>query len=146
MNWLWFLMRNYIRHPSDIPIEFMVESQADSRPNHLRDVSFGGLSFQSDHELVKDTPIHIRIDTVKPPFEADGVVVWCRPYDRQFLIGIEFTHKEDVFLARMVEQVCHIEHYRNEILQKEGRELTSQEAAREWISKFAEIFPNPELG
>ncbi|MDH5408095.1 MAG: PilZ domain-containing protein [Gammaproteobacteria bacterium] len=139
-------MRSFIRHPSDIPIEYMVENQHDSQPDKLRDVSFGGLSFQTDHALAVDTPIHIRIDTVKPPFEADGVVVWCQPSGQRFLIGIEFTHKEDVFLARMVEQVCHIEQYRKEVLLNEGRELTSQEAAREWIHKYAEIFPNPEQG
>ena len=41
----------------------------------------------------------------------------------------------------MIEQVCHIEHYRKEVMLREGRELSAQEAAREWISKYAGDFP-----
>lgn len=137
-------MRNYIRHPSDIPIEFMVENDSGGTPESLRDVSFGGLSFQSSEELASGSFVHIRIDTVHPPFEADGIVVWCQADGGLYTIGMEFTHKEDVFLARMVEQICHIEHYKKVVQESDGRKLTSQEAAIEWISKFAELFPNPE--
>lgn len=136
-------MRNYIRHPSDIPIELVIGEHAPTRPETLRDVSFGGLSFQSSEILEIGAFVHIRIDTVQPPFEADGVVVWCRPGPDRYTIGMEFNNKEDVFLARMVEQICHIEHYKKEVKDNEGRKLTSQEAAMEWISKYAEIFPNP---
>ena len=44
-------------------------------------------------------------------------------------------------LLRMVEQICHIEHYRNELLQTEGREISSEVAAKEWIEKYAHTFP-----
>jgi hypothetical protein len=42
---------------------------------------------------------------------------------------------------RMCEQVCHIENYRNEVKAAEGRELTPEQAAVEWVSKFAARFP-----
>jgi hypothetical protein len=41
----------------------------------------------------------------------------------------------------MVEQVCHIEQYKADVLKKEGRELTGEEAAKEWILKYAKDFP-----
>ena len=41
----------------------------------------------------------------------------------------------------MVEQLCHIEHYRNEVNRKEGRDISSEEAATEWIAQFADKFP-----
>ena len=41
----------------------------------------------------------------------------------------------------MIEQICHIEHYRHEIEQVEGRKLNSEEAAREWIQRYASEFP-----
>ncbi len=47
-------------------------------------------------------------------------------------------------MARMVEQICHIEQYKNEILKAEGRQLDSKQAALEWIQKFASEFPNPD--
>ncbi|MDH5178342.1 MAG: PilZ domain-containing protein [Gammaproteobacteria bacterium] len=139
-------MRSFIRHPSDIPIEYLIEDQPMTGSEPLHDISFGGLSFQSATNLEKGTLVHIRIDTVQPAFEADGVVAWCREEKNHYMVGMEFVNKEDVFLARMVEQICHIEHYKKTVRRNEGRNLTSQEAAAEWIGKFAEIFPNPEPG
>ena len=44
------------------------------------------------------------------------------PRRRELLrqIGIEFEKSRDVFRLRMIEQICHIEHYRKEILLQEG--------------------------
>jgi hypothetical protein len=42
---------------------------------------------------------------------------------------------------RMVEQVCHIEQYKKELFEDEGRALTGEQAAMEWIKRFAEGFP-----
>ncbi len=136
-------MRNYIRHPSDIPIQFVEGEQQAPVSHAMNNVGYGGLSFNSDKPLAKGTQLHICINTVDPVFEADGIVVWCKQEGNDFVIGMEFTNKEDIFLARMVEQVCHIEHYKKEIFEKEGRKLTSKQAANEWISKYARVFPNP---
>lgn len=135
-------MRNYIRHPSDIPIQYVEDEQKVPVSHIMNDVSYGGLSFNSDKPLTEGMQLHICIDTVTPVFEAEGVVVWCQPEGDEFVIGMEFANKEDIFLARMVEQICHIEHYKKEILIKEGRKLTSKQAASEWISKFARMFPS----
>ena len=43
----------------------------------------------------------------------------------------------------MVEQVCNIENYRRDVEQREGRKLTTEEAAKEWIKRDASSFPNP---
>ena len=45
----------------------------------------------------------------------------------------------------MVQQVCAVEHYRQEELQK-GRVLNSQQAASEWIAKYAGRFPDGAAG
>lgn len=136
-------MRNYIRHPSDIPIQYVEDSQHGPVSLAMNDVGYGGLSFNSSKSFTEGTQLHICIDTVTPVFEAEGVVVWCKREGDEFVIGMEFANKEDIFLARMVEQICHIEHYKKEMLVKEGRRLTSKQAASEWISKFARMFPNP---
>lgn len=86
----------------------------------------------------------VRISISKPEFEAQGTVSWCMPQDDEYLIGLEFLKQDDAFLARMVEQVCHIEQYKNEILKTEGRQMNSKQAALEWIQKFASKFPNPD--
>jgi Tfp pilus assembly protein PilZ len=135
-------MRNYLRHPSDIPIQYVEDDQPGVVSHAMNDVGYGGLSFNSSKPLSRGMQLHICIDTVTPVFETEGVVVWCKPEGAEFVIGMEFTNKEDVFQARMVEQICHIEHYKKEMLVTEGRKLTSKQAASEWISKFAKLFPS----
>jgi hypothetical protein len=38
----------------------------------------------------------------------------------------------------MVEQICHIEHYRRAVRESQSRTLSSQEAAIEWIECYAD--------
>ena len=134
-------MRSYIRHPSDIPIEFRPEPVAASETHRLCDVSCGGLSFTSETPIEPESLVTVRIACVEPAFEVRCRVGWCRRQQGQYLIGVEFLHRQDEFRARMVEQICHIEHYKREVLEREGRVLTGEQAAREWIRKYAKDFP-----
>ncbi|MEX1199074.1 MAG: PilZ domain-containing protein [Pseudohongiellaceae bacterium] len=136
-------MRRYIRHPSDIPISFSVGSASDSaEAPRLRNVGLGGLCFSSDIPWQSGAPIHIEIPVSDEDFVADGVVVWCRKEGGRYCVGVDFRDQSTQFSIRMVEQLCHIEHYRAEVLRAEGRALTSEEAAKEWIKKYAANFPD----
>jgi Tfp pilus assembly protein PilZ len=138
-------MRRYIRHPSGVPIKFSVANthgEDDSfRAFALRDVSEGGLCFCSQHPIAPGSTITIEIPIESPPFEAKGQVAWCRPEGNGYAVGVQFNDDFTRFSVRMVEQVCYIERYRAEVLDKEGRELTSDEAAQEWVERFAGEFP-----
>ncbi len=138
-------MRRYIRHPSGVPIKFSVantQGEDDSyRAFALRDVSEGGLCFCSQHPIVPGSSITIEIPIESPPFEARGQVAWCRPEGSAYAVGVQFNDEFTRFSVRMVEQVCYIERYRAEVRDKEGRELTSDEAAREWVERYAGEFP-----
>lgn len=134
-------MRKYIRHPSDIPIEVENQNVNSHVTESLVNVSLGGLSFQSQEKQELGKLIRIKISLVDPPFETTGKVVWCRPNDGDYEIGVKLLDINDAYRARMVEQVCHIEHYKRQVLEKEGRALTGQEAAMEWIRKYANSFP-----
>jgi c-di-GMP-binding flagellar brake protein YcgR len=136
-------MRDYIRHPSDIPIEVKAEQTGAGEMRRMHDISKGGLSFTSGTALPEGSIVRIRINLVKPEFEAPGRVVWCRGDQDAFVVGLEFLDQVDMFKARMVEQICHIEHYRKTVLENEGRVLSNQEAALEWIGKHAQDFPDP---
>ena len=136
--------RAYIRHPADIPIE-VAAAGAPARPiRHTHNVSMGGLAFESDAAFLPDSIVMIRIRSVRPVFETRARVVWCSVGTRAYELGVEFLDPEDAFRARMVEQVCHIEEYREEVRRTEGRELTAEEAAVEWISKNAGRFPGAD--
>ena len=140
-------MRAYIRHPSDVPIELLALNPSAPAfglvpTNSVQDVSLGGLSFNSPEPLPVGAKIKIRISVVSPPFEAEAQVVWSVPRPDRYETGVEFISSEDAYTARMVEQICHIEHYRIWVKEVEGRDLDSEHAAMEWISKYAEDFPN----
>ena len=105
----------------------------------LKDISVGGLCFKSTVPLSKGSRIRVRIPIEDPPFEAEAVVAWCRKED-DYCIGVKFVDESTEFSLRMVEQACYIKHYLYEA-EKAGRQLTSDEAAHEWIIKYAAVFP-----
>tara|TARA_R110002096_G_scaffold71973_3_gene171623 strand:+ start:599 stop:1036 length:438 start_codon:yes stop_codon:yes gene_type:complete len=138
-------IRKYIRHPSDVPIqvasewtEYNIDESADDT---LSNVGLGGLSFISRSALETGQRVRVCIPILDQENYIVGNVVWCEKSAKGFEIGLKFESSEDVFRLRMVEQICHIEHYRKEVARNEGRELTTQQAASEWISRFASDFP-----
>jgi PilZ domain-containing protein len=136
-------LREYIRHPASVPVE-LIELEGDTRvgTTTLNNVSFGGVCCISSSPIEKGCSVKMKVDCVDPDFELNGVVVWCRPKGAEYEVGVEFlVSKDKMYLLRMIEQVCHIEHYRNEVLHNEGRMLTSEDAASEWIEKYADSFP-----
>ena len=135
-------VRNFIRHPASIPIEVRRAEHAQPDGDELRDVSHGGLCFHSERELAPGTRVEIAIGLVQPPFQAPAAVVWCRSEVEGYMAGAAFLGAQDAYRARMVEQICHIEHYRSTVLAQEGRKLTSHEAALEWIARYANEFPD----
>ena len=144
------IMRHYIRHPADIPIEVIAERSSNVLSDNtkrqlkvekLENVSFGGLMFQSSIPYVQNKIITVRISSITPRFEASASVSWCRKSGRSYMVGLEFTDKDTEFNIRMVEQVCHIMHYRKKVLETEGRALDKDEAAKEWIERYASKFP-----
>ncbi|MOA51515.1 hypothetical protein D3C78_1746750 [compost metagenome] len=46
-----------------------------------------------------------------------------------------------MFRARMVEQICHIEHYRRKQERELGAPLPAERTALEWIAQHAANFP-----
>ncbi len=137
-------IRKYIRHPSDVPIQVMldlVEDAGDGSDDTLTNVSLGGLSFISAQAIEAGQKVSVCIPILQQDNYLAGTVVWCEKSKKGYEIGLEFEGKKDVFRLRMIEQICHIEHYRKEIKIVEGRELNSEEAAKEWISRYADDFP-----
>lgn len=134
-------MRKFIRHPAGVPIEIVAEKNLNSHSSNLTTVSFGGLSCIVCKVYELDKFVTIRIPIVDPVYQTKGKVIWCSNKEGAYEIGIQFVDAYDAFQCRMIEQICHIEQYRKDMEKKEGRMLSSQEAASEWILKYAAKFP-----
>ncbi|MGH1461593.1 MAG: PilZ domain-containing protein [Neptuniibacter sp.] len=135
--------RRFIRHPAIIPIQLDYSSHAGIADQHsgiTRDVSAGGLSCHSDKLLSPGEFVEVEISLEEPPFKTIGHVIWCTRDNGGYLIGIGFSDMATAYAIRMVEQVCHIEEYRQKVMSEQGRELNSEEAAVEWISQHAAEF------
>jgi len=141
MNTAKKLMRSYIRHPSDIPLEYKLDSIDDSAILNLNNVSYGGVSFNSEAPINVGSIIQLKILFVQPEFVSKCQVSWCQMEGEYYVIGAMFLEQNDAYMARMVEQICHIEHYKNEVKRRDGRDISGEQAANEWISKFASNFP-----
>ena len=138
-------IRKFIRHPADVPIQVMldwVEDENDETVDQtITNVSLGGLAFMSQQPLEVLERVRVCIPLLQQDNQLVGNVVWCEKSGKGYEVGIEFEKSRDVFRLRMIEQICHIEHYRKEVERLEGRALSAQEAAGEWISKYAGDFP-----
>lgn len=127
--------------PIQVNLDWADDEDDETTDQTITNVSLGGLAFLSHKPLEILQRVRISIPLLQQENYLVGNVVWCEKSDTGYEIGIEFEHSRDVFRLRMIEQICHIEEYRKEVAQQEGRKLSSQEAAKEWISKFAGDFP-----
>jgi len=133
--------RKFIRHPVDVAIHISPQSADVLEDISMSDIGEGGISFYTNVIFEQGSALSIKIPHVRPPFEALCVVCWQKDKGKKFEVGVHFIDEDSRFRARMVEQVCHIEDYRRKAIE-EGRSLSSQEAAIEWIGKFATDFGN----
>jgi len=111
---------------------------------NLDNVSLGGLAFKSSQAIPNGQSVKISFPLLNEKHSLSGQVVWNKKTGNGFEVGLKFDDPDEIFRLRMIEQICHIEHYRTEVERQDGRYLTSEEAAREWISLYAAEFPGLE--
>jgi hypothetical protein len=124
----------------------VVESLNEPQQEHtvtagtMTNISAGGLVFELLHPVEVGARLTISMQQVWPGYTARGTVAWCRQVNDGYEAGIQFNETTEAFKARMVAQFCQIEDYRRDMAESEGRLLSSEEAAREWIVQYAEEF------
>ncbi|OGT19750.1 MAG: hypothetical protein A2V90_00185 [Gammaproteobacteria bacterium RBG_16_57_12] len=136
-------MRHYIRHPVDIPIEVDIDKPRDGA-HHTVNVGNGGIAFFTSKQVAIGELVTIRIPPIDPVFQLQGRVVWCKHAASGYDVGVAFLDEQRAFQARMMEQICYIEHYQKEVLEREGRTLTLEEASKEWVGRYADTFAQDE--
>jgi len=135
------ISREYIRHPSRVPLMIASHGTRQQLSLKLNNVSAGGLAFDSPVEFHVDAVVKIKMPSTKPVFKVDAVVQWCRELKGRFEMGVRFLDPEDAFKVRMVEQICHISEYRKEAQKVTGKRMAWNKASMEWIEKNGGNFP-----
>jgi|TARA_R110002050_G_scaffold196639_3_gene331661 hypothetical protein len=130
----------FIRHPDEFPIELDLQ---ESHPT-LTDTSQLQLICHSTKPFQSGESIAIKIPSVASQLEVNGTVERCEDTNDGYELGITFNSLDALARIRMLEQLCYIQRYRNHVLKVEGRVISTQDAALEWIGKYAHLFPCEE--
>lgn len=135
-------IRRHIRHVTGIPIEVSLEyhHNLQAAEDTISNVSLGGLCFVADDRLDIDEAIQVRFPLLDKETLIDGKVVWCNKTTKGYEVGLEFDDPAEVERLKMIEQIRQIENFRSDMEQQDGRKLSSEQAAREWINKYAGEF------
>ena len=124
-----------------MPVELVLCKQARVPQQRLNNISLGGVACNSARSFRRGTSVELCIPLFGEQARYPGVVAWCCRQDEGFLVGIAFIDEDTLFRARMVEQVCQIQHYRQQLEQESGESMAIEHCAREWIAKHAAEFP-----
>ena len=135
-------IRRHIRHVTGIPIEVTLDYDHNYHVEgeNIANVSLGGLCFIASDRLEVNESIQVRCPVLNEGHSLDGKVVWCTKTAKGYEIGLEFDDPEEVERLRMIEQICQIESFRLDLEKREGRILSSEQAAREWVNRYAGEF------
>ena len=129
----------YISHPYQVPI--CLESTEAFVTNSHEPLSYGGLRCYWKDKITVGRFLQISLPELNPEFFAKSQVIWRRTIADGYELGLVFLDRNQAYKMRMLEQVCYISCYRQWIYQQEGRNMDKEEAALEWINKFAGRFP-----
>tara|TARA_R100001244_G_scaffold116183_2_gene86202 strand:- start:10268 stop:10657 length:390 start_codon:yes stop_codon:yes gene_type:complete len=128
-----------------MPVELVLRKQAFVPKQRLNNISLGGVACNSSRGFRRGSAVELRIPLFGEQARYPGVVAWCRKLSDNYLVGIAFIDEDTLFRARMVEQVCQIEHYRQQREQELGEQLPIESIAQEWIAQHAAEFSHASL-
>jgi len=134
--------RQFYRHPLKVPIQYQAASLSRGSQTSSVDLSQGGLSFLADRFFAKGTVINLTIPVGEELFKLQGHVAYCNreaAMDR-YRTGVAFMNAVDAFQAKLAEQMHRIREYRAKRSRELHEELSEEQAADEWIQKYARHF------
>ncbi|NQZ33681.1 MAG: hypothetical protein HRU06_20620 [Oceanospirillaceae bacterium] len=135
-------VQSFIQHPSEVPIKMAVSDNQFPLPC-IHESTSTGVYIHTTTQYPLNSCVEVEINVQTPAFFAKGYVCSCEPKSDGigFQTGVVFDCPDTAFAVRMIEQVCYIEQYRQKVSLTEGRELSRDGAALEWITQYAANFP-----
>ncbi|MDD5669114.1 MAG: PilZ domain-containing protein [Candidatus Omnitrophica bacterium] len=141
--------RRFIRHPLCYPLTYNVISPGASKGrkevrSKTINVGLGGLLFAAKHPAKTGDMIKIKMPFEDKVFIIDSKVVTCTKNTETNLynIGVSFYRFKDAYKVKLVEQIYLIAEYRDLRSIQLGKEISLEEASREWIRRYSERFKN----
>ena len=139
--------RRFIRHPLCFPLSYKVVDQGakgddkGARTNTIN-ISMGGLLFAAKRPVDPGSTIIVKMPFENKIFNIRAKVVRCdkNPETNLNHIGVRFYRTNDAFKVKLIEQIYLISEYRDLKSMQLGRQVSLEEASREWIKRYSERF------
>jgi len=139
--------RRFIRHPLCFPLSYKIIDRGvhngakESRSKTLN-ISLGGLMFAAKRPVEAGSTIIVKMPFENKIFNVKARVVRCDKNPETSLnnIGVRFYRTNDAFKVKLVEQIYLISEYRDLKSIQTGKEISLEEASREWIKRYSERF------
>jgi len=135
--------RRFVRHPICSPLEFEHIPKKVKERSHTINISEGGLLFLSRHSLHNGELIILKLPVQNKLFRVRAKVVHVNKdadtpdmYD----VGVSFYRYSDAFKVKLIEQMYLIDEYRVLRALQLGRDISFEEASREWIKRYSKRF------
>ncbi|HDZ76543.1 MAG TPA: PilZ domain-containing protein [Candidatus Omnitrophica bacterium] len=139
--------RHFIRHPMCFPLSYKVihRWQSDDIKEGLStaiNVSRGGLLFSSKQLVKKNSMISLAIPFEHKVFKVKAQVVRCSKDSETgfYNIGVCFKRINDAFKVKLIEQIYLISEYRDLRSLQLGKDISLEEASKEWIKRYSKRF------
>lgn len=139
---------SYIPHPREIPVRVTVRKASGTVFRRLENPGLGGIRLICQQPHRPGLLVDLDVRVCGEWRQLRGLVVSLRDVEAGYEVGMGFLSRSDAFEGRMIEQACHIESYKQGISRTQGRNISAEQAAREWIGRFSATFPplcDPEV-
>ena len=134
--------RRFIRHLLVNPLEFKASGDEAFERTETTNVSEGGLLFMSKKDVSPGEIIELQMPLYDKIFKIKAKVVHVNREDPtgMYKVGVAFVSYADAFKVKLIEQIYLIEEYRVLRSLQLGKEITLQDASKEWIKRYSERF------
>lgn len=139
--------RRFIRHPLCIPLSYKLikKGKADSAKEkgaETINISQGGLLFPASRSVNAGSTIMLKLPFQDEILNLKARVVHCEknPETQLYNIGVSFSRMGDAFKVKLREQAYLITAFRDLWSMQRGKEVSLEEASREWIKRYSEKF------
>jgi len=139
--------RRFIRHPISFPLSYKLARPPKSGRviegnSTTVNISKGGLLFSAKKPVGETSRIIIKMPFQDKIFTVRAKVVHCRKSrdTKLYNIGVAFDRFSDAFKVKLVEQIYLISEYRDLRSLQLGKEISLEDASREWIKRYSERF------
>jgi len=139
--------RKFIRHPLCFPLSYKIIEKAnpdgvEESASKTINVGMGGLLFAAKRLVEMGSTVVVKMPFENKVFNVKARVVHCTksPETKLYNIGVKFYRLNDAFKVKLVEQIYLISEYRDLISMQRGKEVSLEQASKEWIKRYSDRF------